>query len=162
QTERFAAHLIYRTHVYLLLADLLGCPYSADALRGELIQRSELVQPRPPPGFAERATTLVGDAEYARDRQVNELLGYEAFRARIPLVLKYVLSRASRPSEVLEITLETRDSRPARRFREYCARVDTAIAEGNRDDVARACAELSSYGVRMESELSERQSTASE
>ena len=42
-TERFAAHLIYRTHVYLLLADLLGCPYSADALRSELVQRSGLV-----------------------------------------------------------------------------------------------------------------------
>lgn len=161
-TERFAAHLIYRTHVYLLLADLLGCPYSADALRSELVQRSGLVQPRPPRGFAERATTLVGVAEYARDGQVNELLGYEAFQVRIPLVLKYVLSRASRPSEILEITLETRSSKPARRFREHCAHVDAAIAGGKRDDVARAFAELSSYGVRMEKDLSERQTTASE
>ena len=145
--ERFAAHLIYRTHVYLYLADLLGFPYSADALRKNLIP----AQPRH--GFAERVTTLVGEAQNTRDDQVNDLLGFEAFKVRIPLVLKYVLCRASTPSEVLEITLETRESRPARRFREYCARVDTAIAEGKRDDVARACAELSSYGVRLEAEL---------
>lgn len=143
----FAAHLIYRTHVYLYLADLLGCPYSADALR------KNLIPPQPRCGFAERVTTLVGEAQNTRDEQVNDLLGFEAFKVRIPLVLKYVLSRASTPSEVLEITLETRESRPARRFREYCARVDTAIAEGKRDDVARACAELSSYGVRLEAEL---------
>jgi hypothetical protein len=144
---KFAAHLIYRTHVYLYLADLLGCPYSADALR------KNLIPPQPRRGFAERVTTLVGAAQNTRDEQVNDLLGFEAFKVRIPLVLKYVLSRASTPSEVLEITLETRESRPARRFREYCARVDTAIAEGKRDDVARACAELSSYGVRLEAEL---------
>ncbi|TMR22620.1 hypothetical protein ETD86_10815 [Nonomuraea turkmeniaca] len=101
-------------------------------------------------------TALVGDAERARDHQVNELLGFEAFRVRIPLVIKHVLSRARRPAKVLEITLETRESRPARRFREYCARVDAAIAEGKRDDVARACAELTSYGVRLETGLSER------
>jgi hypothetical protein len=29
--ELFAAHLVYRMYVYLYLADLLGCPYSADA-----------------------------------------------------------------------------------------------------------------------------------
>jgi hypothetical protein len=145
--ERIAAHLMYRTHVYLYLADLLGFPYSADALGKNLIPS----QPRR--GFAERVTTLVGEAQNTRDDQVNDLLGFEAFKVRIPLVLKYVLCRASTPSEVLEITLETRESRPARRFREYCARVDTAIAEGKRDDVARACAELSSYGVRLEAEL---------
>lgn len=145
--ERFAAHLIYRTHVYLYLADLLGFPYSADALR------KNLVPLRPRRGFAERVTALVGEAQNTRDDQVNDLLGFEAFKVRIPLVLKYVLSRASTPAEVLEITLETRESRPARRFREYCARVDAAIAKGKRDDVARACAELSSYGVRLEGEL---------
>ncbi|MFJ2191862.1 hypothetical protein ACIOJE_28655 [Kitasatospora sp. NPDC087861] len=150
--EFFASHLIYRTRVYLLLADLIGCPYGADALRSELVQTP---QNR---GFAERVATLVGDAENARDRQTNEMLGYEAFKIRIPLVLKNVLSRATRPSEVLEITLETRDSRSARRFRKYCARVDSAIAEGKRDDVARACTELSAYGVRFEAELSEQSS----
>ena len=145
--ERFAAHLIYRTHVYLSLADLLGFPARADALRKNLIPAN------PVTGFAGRSTTLVGEAQNTRDDQVNDLLGFEAFKARIPLVLKYVLCRARTPSEVLEITLETRESRPARRFRKYCARVDTAIAEGKRDDVARACAELSSYGVRLEAEL---------
>lgn len=151
--ELFAAHLIYRMHVYLYLADLLGCPYSADALR------SRLLQSQPYRGFAERVTTLAGKAENTQDQKINELLGFEAFKVTIPLVLKNILSRASKPSEVLEITLETRDSRPARRFREYCARVDAAIAGGKRDDVARACAELSAYGVRLESELPESRST---
>ncbi|MES9604648.1 hypothetical protein [Actinomadura sp. NPDC000929] len=145
--ERFAAQLIYRAQVYSLLADMLGCPYSADALR------AELVEPRGPSGFAERAAVLIGDAEAETDHQINQVLGYEAFKIRIPLVLRYVLSRASRPAEVLEITLEIRDSRQARRFREYCARVDAAIAEGKRADVVRACKELSAYGVRFESEL---------
>ncbi|WP_344547028.1 hypothetical protein [Actinomadura fulvescens] len=151
--ERFAAQLIYRTQVYSLLADMLGCPYSADALR------TELVKPRRSSGFAERVAVLVGDAEAEGDHQINRMLGYEAFKVRIPLVLKYVLGRASRPGEVLEITLETRDSRQARRFREYCARVDAAIAEGKRADVVRACQELSAYGVRFESELAEGRTT---
>lgn len=131
----------------LYLADLLGLPYSADALR------KNLIPPQPRRGFAERVATLVGEAQNTRDDQVNDLLGFQAFKVRIPLVLKYVLCRAGTPSEVLEITLETRESRPARRFREYCARVDTAITEGKREDVAKACAELSSYGVRLEAEL---------
>lgn len=135
------------SRVYLLLSDLLGCPYGADALR------TGLVRPRPCRGFAERVATLVDDAERDRDQQINELLAYEAFEVRIPLVLKHVLSRAGKPGEVLPITLDIRDSRPARRYREYCSRVDAAIAEGKRDDVARACAELSSYGVRLEAEL---------
>ncbi|MEO3824125.1 hypothetical protein [Actinomadura sp. B10D3] len=147
--ERFAAQLIYRAQVYSLLADLIGCPYSADALR------AELVKPHTPPRFAERVTALVGDAEAARDDQINRVLGYEAFKVRIPLVLKYVLSRASRPTEVLEITLETRDSRRARRFREYCGRVDAAIAEGKRAEVLRACEELSAFGIQFETELAE-------
>ncbi|MFJ6121706.1 hypothetical protein [Streptomyces sp. NPDC092129] len=151
--ELFAAHLIYRTRVYVLLADLLGCPYGADALR------TGLARPRPRHAFAERVAALVDDAERDRDKQINELLTYEAFEVRIPLVLKHVLSRAGKPSEVLPITLEIRDSRPARRYREYCSRVDAAIAEGNRDDVARACAELSSYGVRFEGELVGRHPT---
>ena len=150
--ERFAASLIYRTHLYLLMADLIGCPYSADALRARLVPH----QPRR--GFADRVTTLVGEAESARDDELNQVLGYEAFKVRIPLVLKYVLSRAGRPADVLEIALETRDSRPARRFRKHCARVDAAIAEGDRDQVARACAELSAYGIRFENELGDKSS----
>jgi hypothetical protein len=70
-----------------------------------------------------------------------------------------VLSRASKPSEVLEIALDTRDSRAARRFRAYGARVDAAIAAGNREDVVRACAELSSYGVRLAAELPSSRAT---
>ena len=151
--ELFAAHLIYRTRVYVLLADLLGCPYGADALR------TGLVRPRPRRGFAERVATLVDDAERDRDQQINEVLAYEAFEVRIPLVLKHVLSRAGKPGEVLPITLDIRDSRPARRYREYCSRVDAAIAGGKRDDVARACAELTSYGVRLEAELAARHPT---
>lgn len=153
-SEYFAAHLLYRTHVYLLLADLLGCPYSADALRSVLVQR--LTSRHSWPGFAERVTQQVGDAERARDERVNELLGRAAFTVPIPLVLKHVLSRATRPADILAITMETRDSAPARRFRRYCTRVDEAIAAGRRDDVARACVELADYGIKLDAELTER------
>ncbi|SDK37228.1 hypothetical protein [Nonomuraea jiangxiensis] len=150
--EHFAAHLVYRTHVYLLFADLLGCPYSADAVRGELVSRLD----GPRRGFAERVVDLVGQAEQAKDEQVNAFLGSPAFRVRIPLVLKHVLSRARTREEVLQITMDTRDSREARRFRRYARNVDEAIAEGRREDVVRACAELTAYGVTFDAGLAER------
>jgi len=165
--EYFIAHLIYRTHVYLLMADLLGCTYSSDALRSPIVAYlTDASNSRNPFGsrkpFGERLAELLTDAQQTRDEEVNKLLGYPVFSARIPLVFKYVLSKAQRPSEILGIALETRETGAARRFRAYCAEVDEAIISGRRDLVEQALAKLSAYGIKLEAQLgTDKASTAS-
>ncbi|MDP9164500.1 MAG: hypothetical protein M3O32_00230 [Actinomycetota bacterium] len=148
----FAAHILVRTAFYLLAADHMGVTYRGDALRRPLV--AHLLGARDDrPSFAEMLVRAVEDQELAQDVKINRALKTETFGVSFPLVANAVVQRASNRGECLDIALEMRDGRHARRFRNFTRTVDQAMAEGNRHEVEQALKDLARYGVRLSEEI---------
>lgn len=149
--EFFAAYLLYRTSLYLLIADWLGCTYRGDALRAPIV--GCLVASPPYSGLA---STIVGHAEdkaQELDDAANSFIGVRRFAVSFPSIANAVMAEATSRRECLSIAQQLRGSRAARRFRSFCAEVDEAILQGDRKSIERAIADLQMYGVKVTDEL---------
>jgi hypothetical protein len=80
---------------------------------------------------------------------MNQMLGFQAFKVRTPLLLHAIASKARDRDDLVRIALDLRVSRPARRFREYCTSIDEAIAAGDLTGMEGAITELSKIGIRL-------------
>lgn len=147
--EFYAASLLVRTLFYLFVSDLTGLMYRGDAIRSKLVR--SLIKPdeRQRKNFAESVIAAVTIDEKERDKIVNEILGYEAFEVKCPLVAKAVLEKAESFEDILKVALDLRNSRAARRFRKFSTTVDEAIRAGKRNEVEKALEELSSLGIKV-------------
>jgi hypothetical protein len=155
RAEYFAAHLLYRAQIYVMLGDLLGAPYVADPIRSPIVRT---LNRNAKESFSAIVIGALEESESQREHRLDKLLGRRAFSAQIPLVFRHVLRRASSAEELLEATMDVRDSSHARRFRQFCSQVDEAVAEGNIDLVERALRDLTAAGFRLDDSLSERNS----
>jgi hypothetical protein len=143
----FAGYVVVRAMFYLLVADHLGCTYRGDYVRSSIV-RAILGSAAHRP-FAQRVMAEAELAEGRRDEEINRALDYEAFPVAMPLVANAILQRATTRRECVTIALDVRESRQARRFRQYCRTVDDAIRDGDRRRVERAVTELGRYGVKL-------------
>jgi hypothetical protein len=151
----YAAHTIYRVFVYVLMADLLAVPYSSDLIRSDVVRHLAANRFGTRSRFGATVTSSLQKELQRRDDRINQVLGHEAFRARIPIVFKHILSRAANPREVLEVALDVRDLPSTRRFRRFCANVDDAIRDGDLETVSTAISQLSAYGLVLDEQLSQ-------
>jgi hypothetical protein len=142
-------YILIRAHFYLLASEVLGAPYRPDAFRAPIcwkfFGKSRLSD------FTLEERLVEAAERFARDRidSLNAFLDRPAFVA-LPLFLARVLAESSDRSQVVPIALQIRDSRPARRFREYAARLRVAVEEGEVAEVAR---ELDRYARLLRDEF---------
>lgn len=142
----FAAHLLFRTVAYLLMAEVVGAAYHADPLRAPVV-RAISAASSTPTSFATTVVRRVEQEEAAKDAAVNADLGYEAFSVPVPIVAHAVLSKVQRRDQILDAAVDLRESKAAIRFRRYCANVDEALAAGDRTKVELALQDLAKAGV---------------
>jgi hypothetical protein len=120
----------------LLASEVVGAPYRPDAFRAPIcwkfFGKSRLSD------FTLEERLVEAAERLARDRidSLNAFLDRPAFVA-LPLFLTRVLAESSDRSQLVPIALQIRDSGPARRFREYGARLRIAVEEGEIAEVAR-------------------------
>ncbi|MEV6636194.1 hypothetical protein AB0M54_36130 [Actinoplanes sp. NPDC051470] len=139
--------LLARAMFYLLLADRYGCVYRSDSIRAGVIDAA--VKEASRRSFAELVVRDLEQLERARDEDLNRALRFEAMPSPLPMVADAIIQRAGSRDECLTIALEVRQSRQARRFREFCGTVELAIHEGDRPRVEKALADLRRYGLRL-------------
>jgi hypothetical protein len=155
RAEYFGAHLLYRAQIYVMLADMLGAPYVADPIRSPIVRA---LNRHTKSRFSTTVVKALEERESHRTQRLDRLLGIHAFSARIPLVFRHVLRKASSAEELLEAAMDVRDSAHAQRFRRFCSQVDEAVAEGDVDLVERALRDLTAAGLRLDDSFSEQSS----
>lgn len=151
--EFYAASLLIRSLFYIFVSDLTGLTYRGDALRSKVIK--SLIKPNEKQrrNFADSVISATTLHEKERDKIVNEILGYDAFEIKCPLVVKAVLEKAESFEDILKVALDLRKSKEAKNFRLFSATVDEAIDKGKRDEVERALDELSFLGIKVLQEI---------
>jgi hypothetical protein len=150
--EFFAAHVLFRAVAYLLTADILNCSYRGDGLRSVLL-RGVVGSVPMRQAFAGAVLSRLEERERDHDELINGALQFEAFRVPVPLVANAVLRRAERRDQLLDIAMDIRESREARRFRRYASSVDAAISEGDRERVEKSIRDLERWGLRLAESL---------
>jgi hypothetical protein len=118
------------TQYYSLLSDFVGIPYSAHPLRSHLHSSYLLAQSGSPHLLMPRIADLLDESRTRRLTAVRPLLDGQLVTMRLPFVLAMALKQSDSPRDLLNATLDIRNSRSAKKFRKWLHRINTIGATG--------------------------------
>jgi hypothetical protein len=142
------AHYLFRTCVAIELSAEI--PYHPHSFRVDFVcEKLRRARQR----FADLSTLLLRFSEDFRKGILSQSAPYTVQRSNVPLILATVLSGAARPDALLPLTMELRDSRPVRRYREWTTKLTKAIETGTLEEQIEARQELAEGKRTLETEL---------
>jgi len=135
--NRFENALVARAHLYVMASQVLGIPYRPDALKAPVCWTYFKVAPLKDMGQAERLLSMAASAAQVQVDRANEFLSKPAF-VRVPLFLSTILASSASRHEIVDRTLEIRDSKEAQRFRQHMRELGQLTDAGEIDKVCRS------------------------
>jgi len=146
--EQQLAHYLLRTCVAIELSS--DIPYHPHSFRADFVcERLRRARRR----FGELSTLLMRHSEEFAKAVLSQSVPYVVQRSSVPLVLAVVLSGAARPDAILPLTLDLRDSPPARRYREWTSKLADAFENGTTEEQIEATNQLADGRRALETEL---------
>jgi len=146
--EQQLAHYLLRTCVAIEMSS--DIPYHPNSFRVEFVcERLRRARRR----FGEISTLLMRYSEEFAKAVLSQSAPYAVQKSSVPLVLAVVLSGAERPDAILPLTLNLRDSPPARRYREWTTKLADAFENGTTEEQIEATNQLADGRRALETEL---------
>jgi len=124
---------IRRTLVYLEASNKEKVPYLPFFERNDYIKSFPILESR-----TSAASEIVKHFEIAEREQLHEMMaffGVKDYRIDLPMFTGYVLSRCSKPIDIIDETIQLRKESKLKKFRERCASLTKALYENNIDTI---------------------------
>jgi hypothetical protein len=145
-TYRHLAHFLLRCNVAMEMSERLV--YHPHSHRTRLVCEKMALKARE---SASLVSALVRDTEATIEKKISEnarrtiLSRYGAFNSvdsDLPLVLAVVLSGARTPADVIPLALNLRNTRAAKRYRDWTTKLVSAVRKGSTEEQIKAAREL--------------------
>ena len=124
---------------YVACSQLLGVPYRPSALRARMLADAfdaELKAWRDQVGHM--AFRLLEESRSAAlEKSFASLVEMNLIEFKMPAALAAVLSRAKSAADVIPVALSLRESREARKFRQWCGELSAAVLDGSLDEIVK-------------------------
>ena len=142
--QSFAQSMFSRANLYILAGELYRAPYRPGALRWPICWRHFTTRSLPETSStAEALVRLAERLEVQQLDRIKELFNNGSVTVKLPLLLRYVLSRSDNRRNILREAMALRWSPEATRFRALAARLDRNVEDERFDLVIKDLSECS-------------------
>jgi hypothetical protein len=129
---------------YLMCSQVLGIPYKPCILRAPFI--AQVIKDKFDSRKFNAADIIIALLEKSREEAIQEyfekVLELNMIEVNIPCILSAVLRNSTSLSDVIPLTIQLRESREAKAFRQWCNNLTQIIQQGDLAKIAEAIKEV--------------------